>query len=263
MQNGPVNPEPGASEPGGPEPAGSEPAGSEPTVDTAPPLPGMGAGGMFDSVMPIVIFLGLNWVAGLPWAIGGATLWSLKVAYSRKRQGIAVGKFLPIITIGIIARGVLGIVTDSEAVYFGIGIATKAAIGLGLIGSVLIGRNLIASYAPLLFGFDRATTAHPIYKRAMDRVAWIAGIAELISAAFDVWLFKNSSVAGYLTIRFFVNWPFNAAVIVIVLSYLSRQLDKIPGFPGMAELLDTRMMQYEAALKDRRGLRRFRPPPTP
>jgi hypothetical protein len=226
---------------------------SKPLKDI-PELPGMGAGtSPFEAVVPVFLFIGLNRLFGLSWAIAGATAWSLKVAYSRKRKGISIGKFLPIVTVGIIARGVVGIITDSEAVYFGIGIASKAALGLALIGSALIGRNLIANYAPLLFGFDERTRAHPIYHKAMDRVAWIAGIAELISAAFDVWLFNNSSVDGYLTIRFLVNWPFTTAVMMISVLYLSRQLDKIPGFPGMNQLLDARMSAYENALKARKA----------
>lgn len=206
------------------------------------PAPAMGS--MIDSVMPVILFIGLNRLAGLTWAIGAATLWSLKVAYSRKRRGLTIGKFLPIITAGIIARGIVGILTDSEAVYFGIGIATKAGIGLVLIGSAVIGRNLLAKYAPLLLGFDEATVNNPIYKQAMDRVAWLAGLAELISAAFDIWLFNNSSVGGYLTIRFFVNWPFTTLVLIIAVNHLSNQLDKIPGFPGMGELIERRMAAF-------------------
>lgn len=216
-------------------------------------LPGLQGGGVLDSVMPIILFIAVNRLVGLPWAIGAATLWSIKAAYTRKRRGLAIGKFLPIITLGIIARGIVGIITDSEAVYFGIGIATKAGVGVALIGSALIGRNLIGTYAPLLFGFDRATVEHPIYKRAMDRVAWVAGIAELMSAGFDVWLFNNSSVDGYLVIRFFVNWPFTTVVLMICITYLSRELDKIPGFAGMSELLDKRMGQYEDAMRQKRS----------
>ncbi len=224
----------------------------------SPPLPSGGVGlGMFDAIMPIVLFIGLNRVAGLPWAIGAATLWALKVAFMRKRRGLAIGKFLPIITVGIVARGVIGIITDSEAVYFGIGIATKASIGLVLIGSAVIGRNLLAKYAPLLFGFDQATTQNPIYKAAMDRVAWIVGVAELISAGFDVWLFRNSSVDGYLTIRFLVNWPFTTIVLVVCVTYMSRKLDQIPGFPGVGEMLERRMETYESAVKQK--LSRARP----
>ncbi len=214
-------------------------------------LPGMGTNPL-DSVMPIILFLGLRRLFGLAWGIVGATLWALKVAYSRRRAGTPIGKFLPIITIGIIARGVVGIVTDSEAVYFGIGIAAKALVGVVLIASVLLGRNLITTYLPLLLPFDRSVTSHPIYQRAMDRVAVAAGIAQLVSAAFDVWLYNNSSVGGYLTIRFFVNWPFTTAVLVGCFTYLGRQLSKIPEFPGLNAVLDERMAQYEAAMKSRR-----------
>ena len=137
--------------------------------------------------------------------------------------------------------------------WVGIGIGVKAAIGVALICSVLIGRNLIATYAPLLVGFDDATVASPIYRRAMDRVAIAAGVAQLVSSAFDVWLYNNSSVSGYLTIRFFVNWPFTTLVLFGAFAYLGRELAKIPGFPGMNALLEMRMAQYEDAVRDRRG----------
>ncbi|MFV2039688.1 MAG: DUF3159 domain-containing protein [Acidimicrobiales bacterium] len=219
----------------------NEPEPQSPSEVLAP-MPRMGA--MIDSVMPVILFIGINRLVGLSWAIGAATLWSLKVAYSRKRRGLPIGKFLPLITLAIIARGVVGIITDSEAVYFGIGIATKAGVGLVLIGSAVAGRNLLAKYAPLALGFDEATVNNPIYQRAMDRVAWLAGLAELVSAAFDVWLFNNSSVDGYLTIRFFVNWPFTTIVLIVAINHLSNQLDKIPGFPGMGELLEQRLTAY-------------------
>lgn len=222
--------------------------------DGVPPLP-LSAGNPIDSVMPIILFLGLRRLFGLAWGIVGATAWAVKVAVQRKRKGHPIGKFLPIITAGIIARGIIGIVTDSEAVYFGIGIGTKAAIGVGLIVTTLVGRNLVATYAPLLFGFDRATTEHPRYVRAMRNVAIGAGVAQLASAAFDVWLYNNSSVGGYLTIRFFVNWPFTTLVLMVSVGYLGRELAKIPGFPGMSELLDERMRQYEAAMRDARARR--------
>lgn len=231
-------------------PAGDD-ADEGAAYEGAPPLPGVG-GNPLDSIMPIVLFLGLRRLFGLAWGIVGATAWALKVAVQRKRAGHPIGKFLPIITAGIIARGVVGIITDSEAVYFGIGIGVKAAIGVALIGSVLIGRNLIATYAPLLVGFDDATVANPIYRRAMDRVAIAAGVAQLVSSAFDVWLYNNSSVGGYLTIRFFVNWPFTTLVLFGAFAYLGRELAKIPGFPGMNALLEMRMAQYETAVRDRR-----------
>lgn len=215
-------------------------------------LPGF-EGSPFDSIMPVVLFIVVNRLAGLGWAIAAATAWSVKVAVTRKRRGSPIGRFLPLITAGILVRGLIGILTDSEAVYFGIGIATKAAIGVVVIGSAVVGRNLVARYAPLAFGFDAATVAHPVYRSAMDRVAWAVGAAQLASAAFDVWLFERASVDSYLVVRFFVNWPLTTVVLVGSIAYLSRRLAAIPGFPGVNALLEARLAEYDEGVRRRRG----------
>lgn len=230
----------------------AEPPADDSTQSAPPPLV---HGNPLDSLMPVILFIVLNRFAGLPWAIGAATAWSVKAAVTRKRRGLPIGKFLPIITIGIILRGIVGIVTDSEAVYFGIGIGTKAAIGVGLIVTALIGRNLVAAYAPLLFGFDRATVASLQYQSAMKHISIVAGIAQLVSAAFDVWLFNNSSVDGYLVIRMIVNWPLTTAVLLGSFVYLGKRLASLPGFPGINAVLEARMVQYEDAMRDRKQAR--------
>jgi hypothetical protein len=228
------------------------PAPRAPGCDEGGGPPPLVMGNGLDSAMPVVIFIIVNRLAGLPWAIAGATAWSLKAAVTRKRRGMPIGKFLPIITAGILLRGAIGIITDSEAVYFGLGIATKAGVGLVLIVTALIGRNLIAAYAPLVFGFDRATTSSEQYRSAMNHISIAAGCAQIISAAFDVWLFNNASVDGYLIIRMFVNWPFTTLVLFGSVAYLGHRLRELPGFPGMMNLLEGRMAQYEDSMRERK-----------
>lgn len=208
-------------------------------------------GSSLDGIIIVVLFIGVRRFLGLPWAIGAATLWSLRSAIMRKRNGQPIGKFLPIITAAIVGRGIIGIVTDSEAVYFGMGIATKMLIGVVLIGSTLIGRNIVATYAPWVFGFDDATVAHPIYGTAMNRIAWIAGLYEIASGLFDIWLFNNASVDGYLVIRFIANWGASTVVLMGCFIYLNRALGRIPGFLGMMPLLENQMAAYEDAAKSR------------
>lgn len=204
-----------------------------------------------DGLIIVVLFIAVRRILSLPWAIGAVTLWSLKSAYMRKRNGHAVGKFLPILTVLIIGRGVIGILTDSEAVYFGMGIATKMLIGVALIGSVLVGRNIVAYFAPKIFGFDQATVDHPVYQPAMNKIAWVAGLYEIGSAAFDIWLFNNASVDGYLIVRFFANWGASAVVLVGCFVYLNKALSAIPGFPGIMPLLEERMEGVESAMRSR------------
>jgi intracellular septation protein A len=210
---------------------------------------------LIESVGAVVVFIVVNKLLGLPWAIGAVTLWSLRAIYLRWRRGTPIGKFLPIVTSVIVVRGVIGIVADSEDVYFGLGIAGKVALGLALVGSVLIGRNLVEYGAPMLIAFDGATREHPIYRKAMRTVGYVAGSYYLASAAFDVWLYQNSSVNGYVLIRFLVNWPATMVTLVGCAAHLSRRLTAIPGFPGLGVLMERRMEDYGNAFSPRRRSR--------
>jgi hypothetical protein len=67
-----------------------------------------------------------------------------------------------------------------------------------------------------------------------------------------VWLFNNASVDGYLIIRMFVNWPFTTLLLFGSIAYLGHRLKELPGFPGMMNLLEGRMTQYEDAMRERK-----------
>ena len=71
----------------------------------------------------------------------------------------------------------------------------------------------------------------------MNHISVFIAFAQFSSSAFDIWLFNNASVDGYLIIRFFVNWVYTTAVIILVAYYLDREWGKIVGFPGISSLL--------------------------
>src|SRR4051794_27360830 len=129
-----------------------------PLPQAAPSL-GLASAGGLDSVISVGLFMIANRLGGLGWAIAASTTWSLKAAITRRRKGVAIGKLLPITTGVLIIRGVVGIVTDSKAIYFGSGIAIQAAIGLGLIVSALIGRSVIGELAPRVLPFPPHVSA--------------------------------------------------------------------------------------------------------
>lgn len=157
---------------------------------------------------------------------------------ARKRRGSPIGKFLPLLLVYLLIRGGLGIYFDSEDVYFGIGIAGKAAIGLALLGSILINQPLIARVLPMVFPFDEPTKAHPIYHSTMVRLTMIAGGYLLFSSIWDTWLLTNASVTGFVLIRFLVGTVLGVVVFVGAFFYAERRLDKIPGFEGLLTMLE-------------------------
>jgi len=191
-----------------------------------------------DSVMPIVAFLVLNRWASLGWAVAGATAWSIKAAVSRRRHGEAVGSFLPLLVAYLVVRAVIGIATDSEAVYFGIGIGTKALIGMALVATAVVGRPFLARVFPLAVPLAAETVAHPIFRRTMGRLTVALGAYQLLTSVWDIWLYNQTSADGYVAIRALVGWPAGFIVSCLGLWYADRALRAAPGFPGLLDLLD-------------------------
>ena len=191
-----------------------------------------------DSVMPIVAFLVLNRWASLGWAVAGATAWSIKAAVSRRRHGEVVGRFLPLLVAYLVVRGVIGIATDSEAVYFGIGIGTKALIGMVLVATAVVGRPFLARVFPLAVPLAAETVAHPVFRRTMGRLTVALGAYQLLTSVWDIWLYNQTSPDGYVAIRALVGWPVGFIVSCLGLWYADRALRAAPGFPGLLDLLD-------------------------
>ena len=200
--------------------------------------PSLKESGALDSFIQVAAFILLDKFVGLPWAIAGATLWALKATYTKHRKGQGIGWLLPTTTLYLIARGTIGIISDSRAVYFGIGIGTKALIGLGLIGSVVIGKGLAATYVHKVLPFPEEVRTHRIYISVMNRLTVLAGCYEIASAGSDIWLYNHSSKGGFVLIRILVNWVSAFVCMFGAILYADTRLKRIPGFGGLLELAE-------------------------
>ncbi len=194
---------------------------------------------LIDSVAPVAIFLLLNRFAGLGWAVAGATVWGVQATVRRGRRGEAIGKFLPLLIIYLLVRGVIGIITDSEDVYFGIGIATKAAIGLGLIGTVIFRRSFLSQVLPMVLPFKPETIKHKVFSRVMAQMTVALGFYQILTSVWDVWLYRQTSVDGYVVIRTLVGFPAGFVASLIAIFYIDRSLRRADGFKGFVDLLET------------------------
>ena len=215
-----------------------DPVHHRPSRLVIPDPTGPQKGRLLDSVLPVALFLVLNRVWGLAAGVAGATLWSIKVAVSRRSRGEVVGRFLPILVAYLVVRAGVGIWTDSEAVYFGIGIGTKAAIGLALIGTVVRGRPILTRYASVVVPFSAETQAHPGYHRVMARLTVLLGVYQLATSIWDVWLFNQTSTDGYVLIRFVVGWPAGTVATMAAFLWADRALRVVPDYPGLLDLME-------------------------
>ena len=206
------------------------------TDDITPGLPAMS--GLLYSMAPAVVFIALNSVFGLRPAIIGATVAIIGQSAMRRKNGQSIGKFWPLINIGVIVRGGIGVIFDSEAVYFGIGIGTKALIGVALIVSVVINRAVVGELLPHVLRFPRKVIDDPIYRKTTAAITVAAGCYYLLSAGWDVWLFRRSSANWYVFIRFFANWGAGIIFFGGAFAFLDKRLKQIDGFDGVLPLLE-------------------------
>ncbi|MCY4272993.1 MAG: hypothetical protein OXF00_10150 [bacterium] len=210
--------------------------------DASPaPMPPPTQADLFDQYMPIVLFLVLNSAFGLVPAIVAMTLWAVKAQVSRFRRGLPLGRVMPIIVVYLLIRGTLGIIYDSEEVYFGIGISAKALAGLALLASAAMRRNATGYALPYLVPIDQDVKSHPEYRAATRRVSVAVALIVFASVGFDTWLLQNASVNKFVLIRLGVNWGVSLATILGAGLYLDRRLRRIPGFPGMMPLIERRL----------------------
>ena len=199
-----------------------------------------------DQLMPVLLFLVLYNLIGTEVAVLAATAWSIKAAYARRRRGLPIGAWLPLITTYLIARAGVTIAVErdvvdfgisSEAVYFGIGFATKILVGIAIAITIVVGRPLLAWLVPKLIPLDPDITSDARYVSTMARASWIAVGYEILSAVWDIWLFNNSGVSVFLLTRQVVNFVVAFMVITFALMYIDKRLQPIEAYPGLVEVL--------------------------
>ncbi len=253
MSDRPVEGEPALRPPGTPPAPGDSAAASEPPVTgggTEAPadliLPPWWVG--YDTLLAVAAFIVLYRLGfGLGPAIGAITVVSVLSGFLRVRHGLGVGRLLPLVTVCVIVRGVVGILTNSDAVYFGIGIGYKYAIAAGLVLSVKLKLNPADQLLARTLGLNATIRAHRAYRSAVDRMVVVFGLLLALAATFDIWLLSVTDPDNYVLIRYIINWPLYAGVTAVGIIYLARRLAGVPGFPGMMALLEEQAELRSAA----------------
>ena len=206
----------------------------------------------YDTLLAVIAFVALFRFSGLAPAIGAITVVSVLSGVLRVRHGVGVGKLLPVVTACIIVRGVVGIVTDNDDVYFGIGIGYKFAIAAALVLSAPLNRNPAVDLVARTLGLPGSMRSHEAYRSAVDRIVVVFGVLLGLAAGFDIWFLGVTDPDEYVLFRYLINWPLYVAFTTLSLMFLSRRLGRIPGFPGIMTLLEQQADLRAGARKRRR-----------
>ncbi|MEM8706705.1 MAG: hypothetical protein AAGE98_09630 [Actinomycetota bacterium] len=216
--------------------------------DDRPTPRGLAGGSNLDQLMPVVLFFVLfNVFDSIIWAVVAATAWSIKAAIGRRNRGLNIGWWLPTVTLYLMVRAAITIAVDREwvdfgispeAVYFGIGFATKFLIGIAVAVTILVGKPVLAWAVPMVVKLPQELIDDPRYTRTMANASWAIVFYEIVSAIWDVWLFNNSGFNLFFLARSGTNFVFAFACITGALMYIDRKLDPIESYPGLEKVLE-------------------------
>lgn len=184
--------------------------------------------GVVDGVVPVVLFLTVDALAGLGWAMGAATGWAAGLVLwrlvRRQRTGVVVWVALAY----VLARGAAGILTQSKVVFFGPGVAQTGLLGLVFLGSVVVRRPAVGYIAPVIYPFEDFVREHPAYRRAFTHLTLIWSAYLLAHVVLDVWLLKSVSASAFVALRSVISWPVLLALFVFSLRYPRRVFRREP-----------------------------------
>ncbi len=179
-------------------------------------------------------------------------LMTLGAAWSvvqRKRRGVAIGWWIPSLAAYLFFRGIAGLIWG-EDVFLAIGIGLKVALGLGALGSVVIGKPAAGLLAPLVLPFDDETRAHPIFASTMRNLTLSYAVYQLVTVGFEIWLLGSTdSGSSFLIIRTVIGTGAGFFGFLAAVFYADQRLRKIPNFSGVMEMFE----EIGQALEERRA----------
>jgi hypothetical protein len=174
-------------------------------------------GGVFDAVVPPLLFLLLFSWLGFGAAAGGALLLAAGVTVWRLARGHAA---LPAVggLAGVGLAIVLALVLDREEGFFLPGIVTGAVTVILAVGSNLAGRPMVAWTSYLARRWPLAWYWHLRVRPAYTEVTWLWAAYFLARLLLQVWLFRTGDAAQLAGLSVALGWP--ATLVLLIVSYV-------------------------------------------
>lgn len=184
-----------------------------------------GPSGIVASLAPSAAFLVANNWFGLVAGMVAATILSAGLIVIRRARGQAIGWLLPVSLGYVIVRGIAGVLTGSENVFFGFGVATSALIATA-VGVTAFTRHPLAGYLmPLVVRYEHLSMDHPVYRRVAAQITLVWAVAEMGLTTWEAWHLSNVSGSEFLVDRTLVGWPVMGLVIFMLIFYVRFRLD--------------------------------------
>lgn len=192
----------------------------------APPAPPSSAG-LLTALLPSAAFVAANQTAGLSAGIVAASLTSAALIVVRRRRNRRTGILLWASLAYVVLRAVAGTLTESDDVYFGLGLAISAATALAVAATAFTAAPAAIHLIPAAVRYSDATRRHPRYRQVAAHTTLAWAVAELALTGWEAVHLTHATATQFVLTRTFIGWPLMAVWICALIFYVRLRLDPL------------------------------------
>jgi len=171
--------------------------------------------------IPLIGFYIGQKTGGVVWAVAiGCALTLAVFPFERKITGSMRWSWVGLV--GVAVSAVLALVTHDPKLFFLRAVIGDAVWGLAMLGSLVIGRPLIAVFASWVVNIPQAYKDTPAYKRSFWLLTFVWGIVNVARAAGRGYYVAEGTLDQVLVMQMLTGWPVFAALVGFSVWYPRR-----------------------------------------
>lgn len=194
-------------------------------------------GAVFGFIPLIGFYIGQK-TGGVVWAVAiGCGLTLAVFPFERKVTGSMRWSWVGLV--GVAVSAVLALVTHDPKLFFLRAVIGDAVWGMAMLGSLVIGRPLIAVFASWVVNIPQTYKDTPAYKRSFWLLTFVWGIVNVARAAGRGYYVAAGTLDQVLVMQLLTGWPVFAALVGFSIWYPRRLAHQyVASIGGDAAMVD-------------------------
>jgi hypothetical protein len=174
------------------------------------------------TVIPAVLFFLIVKTMNAPVAMAAVLVWAYVAILRRVVRGTAIPAILLLATLGLTVRTSVGIISGSTFAYFIQPVATTVALAAVFLGSVAIGRPVIARLAHDFCPIAPEVAARPAVLRLFGGLTMLWAGVHVVTAAITFGMLVSMPVATFVAFKTVACLAVTIGAIVITILWALR-----------------------------------------
>jgi hypothetical protein len=187
------------------------------------------------TVIPAIMFFVVVQTINAPIAMAAVLVWAYVAILRRVVRAIPIPAILVLATLGLTVRTLVGLVSGSTFAYFIQPIATTVALAVVFLGSVVIGRPVIARLAHDFCPVAPEVAARPAVLRLFGGLTVLWAGVHIVTAAITFGMLVSMPVATFVAVKTLACLGVTIGAIVITILWALRVVRSerlVFAFPG-------------------------------